>query len=102
MERFATYQLMEQPVCDSGEPLPPMVCTPAMKSVGSVGIGSGLQRKGFGEAGPSSNRLVKPPSSRLVNSPWTAAGRMRYSQLRRFECRGAVKAVPENCSAYRP
>jgi hypothetical protein len=102
MERLATYQLMEQPVWVSGEPLPPIVRTPAMKSVGSVGIGNGLQRSGFGEAGPSSNRLVKAPSTMLVNSPCTAAGRMRYSQLRRLECRGAVKAVPENCSAYRP
>src|ERR1700744_1100903 len=27
---------------------------------------------------------------------------MRYSQLRRFEWRGAVNAVPDNCSAYSP
>src|SRR5258708_19776846 len=28
------------------------------------------------------------------------AGRIRYSQERRFAWRGAVNAVPENCSAY--
>src|SRR5580693_5425147 len=27
---------------------------------------------------------------------------MRYSQERRLAARGAVKAVPENCSAYKP
>jgi len=27
---------------------------------------------------------------------------MRYNQERRFEARGAVKAVPDSCSAYRP
>ena len=27
---------------------------------------------------------------------------MRYSQERRLAARGAVKAVPENCSAYNP
>src|SRR5579859_1710181 len=102
MERLATYQLIEQPVCASGEPLPPIVRTPSRKSVGSAGIGTGLQRSGFGEAGPSSNRFVKSPFGMLVNSPCTAAGRMRYSQLRLLEWRGAVKAVPENCSAYRP
>jgi hypothetical protein len=37
-----------------------------------------------------------------VNSPWVTAGRIRYSQLRRLLPRGAVKAVPVSCSAYRP
>jgi hypothetical protein len=36
------------------------------------------------------------------NGSCTAAGRIRYSQLRRFVWRGAVNAVPESCSAYRP
>src|SRR5690606_38288396 len=31
-----------------------------------------------------------------------AAGRIRYSQVRRLLARGAVKAVPEICSAYSP
>ena len=80
----------------------PTVASPATKSVGPRGSGSGSQRSWFGEAASSSNRLVRRPASSGTKRPCTAAGRMRYSQLRRLACRGAVKAVPENCSAYRP
>ena len=37
-----------------------------------------------------------------LNSPCMAAGRMRYVQVRRFSERGAVNALPEICSAYKP
>ncbi|CFP61785.1 Uncharacterised protein [Bordetella pertussis] len=37
-----------------------------------------------------------------ANGRCCTPGRMRYSQERRFSARGAVKAVPDSCSAYRP
>ena len=37
-----------------------------------------------------------------LNSPCMAAGRMRYVHVRRFSERGAVNALPEICSAYKP
>ena len=46
--------------------------------------------------------VVESSTLQQRERPCTAAGRMRYSQLRRFTWRGAVNAVPEICSAYRP
>jgi hypothetical protein len=46
--------------------------------------------------------LWKPSCSSNANVPCIAAGRIRYSQLRRFWWRGAVNAVPLICSAYSP
>src|SRR5688572_32555789 len=73
-----------------------------MKSAGPAGIGNGLQRNWSGETGPVSKSLWKFPCANGANVPCIAAGRRRYSQLRRFSRRGAVNAVPLSCSAYRP
>ncbi|MNS65315.1 hypothetical protein D3C72_984750 [compost metagenome] len=100
---MAAYRWMATPPCSSGPPLPPQVFTPSRKSVGAAGIGSGFQRSWFGVTGPWPNVLSQPAApSNASNGLCCAPGRMRYSQERRFSLRGAVKAVPESCSAYRP
>ena len=43
----------------AGEPLPAMVTSPSMKSVGASGSGSGSQRYCSGELGASSKRLCR-------------------------------------------
>jgi hypothetical protein len=37
-----------------------------------------------------------------ANGTCTTEGCVRWSQLRWLEWRGTVKAVPDNCSAYKP
>jgi hypothetical protein len=86
----------------SGAPWPAIVTQPATKSVGCEGIGSGLQRSWFGVATAAPNSFVIRPLSMRRKGWCTAPGRMRYIQVRRFAPRGAVNAVPESCSAYRP
>ena len=78
--------------------------SPSTKSVGSAsGIGSGFQRSRFGDGGTSSKRLgQRAPARAGGTGRCAAAGRMRYSQVRRLAWRGTVNAVPDNCSAYRP
>ena len=93
---------MAQPFMLSGEPLPAMVTRPSTKSVGASGIGSGLQRSWFGGGATPVKPATTWPLPISSNGPCMAAGRMRYSQERRLWPRGAVKAVPEICSAYRP
>src|SRR5262245_10402205 len=93
---------MPQPVMASGPPLPAMVTMPSMKSVGVVGMAGGLQRIWFDDGGTASKRLRNRDGATSVNGLCTAPGRMRYSHERRLWARGAVKAVPDNCSAYRP
>ena len=78
-----------------------------MKSVGSAGIGSGSQRSWFGGVGGTSAKFATSFARSLaplicVNGLCTAAGRIRYSHERRLWPRGAVNAVPDSCSAYRP
>jgi hypothetical protein len=102
MSLFAAYRWMPAPVPASAPPLPAMVYRPSSQSVGTDGIGSGLQRSRSGVTGPSPNTLWKVGCSKALNLPCSAAGRIRYSQLRRLLWRGAVKAVPLICSAYRP
>ena len=96
------------------QPLPAMVNRPSTKSVGASGIGSGSQRNWFGVR----RRVVEIScgnadcSQRLRTVPCIAAGRMRYSQLRRFSRarrgeRGArqllgVQAVRDRCGELRP
>jgi len=99
MERLAAYMWTPQPLCASGPPLPAMVIRPATKSVGCAGMGNGSQRSWFGVGGTSPKCEVNRPSSMRRNGWWTAPGRMRYIQVRRLAARGAVKAVPESCSA---
>ena len=70
-----------------------------MKSVGSLGIGSGFQRSWFGVASTSSKALTMRPSSMRSNGSCIAAGRIRYSHDLRLSARGAVNAVPLSCSA---
>ncbi|MNT84586.1 hypothetical protein D3C72_2246160 [compost metagenome] len=77
-----------------------MATQPSMKSVGSLGMACGLQRKRLGVTAPRG-----PPAScrsRRSKRGCRADGRMRYSQVRRISLRVMVKAVPENSSAYRP
>ena len=47
------------PVCVATSPLPPSVTMPAMKSVGSFGIGIGLQRNCVGVASTSLNGALR-------------------------------------------
>src|SRR6478672_8109442 len=103
MSWLAAYTWMPTPCCAAGEPLPAMVSRPSTKSVDASGIGRGFQRNWSGVTGPSPKSLWKlPPDANGANVPCMAAGRMRYNQLRRFSLRGAVNAVPDNCSAYKP
>ena len=87
--------------------LPAMLTMPSTKSVGASGSGSGSQRSWLGGVGTSSKPWPAWLSQRSApaygsNGSCTAAGRSRYSHERRFACRGAVKAVPDSCSAYSP
>jgi hypothetical protein len=93
---------MPQPVCAAGSPTPAIVTRPSTKSVGAPGTGGGSQRSWLGGVGTLSKRLSMRPLSIIRNGSWTAAGRIRYSHVRRFAPRGAVNAVPESCSAYSP
>ena len=71
-----------------------------MKSVGTVGSGSGSQRSCVGGVATSSNgEVFKSGAGSGRKTPCATAGRRRYSQERRLACLGAVNAVPENCSA---
>src|SRR3546814_7910723 len=79
-----------------------MVLSRAKNSVGASGGGSGSQRSWSGVTGSWPNELLKRGCSNGSNVPCIAAGRIRYSQLRRFWPRGAVNAVPDSCSAYSP
>src|SRR5690606_41180796 len=86
-----------------GPPLPAMVNSPSTKSAGRSGSGIGFQRSWSGVTGPLPKSLWNAGApANGENVPCMAAGRMRYSQLRRFSARGAVNAVPLNCSAYSP
>jgi hypothetical protein len=101
MSRLAAYRWIAQPPAADGPPLPAIVTQLSMKSVGSAGSGSGSQRSWFGGTSMS-KRLTMRPSPMRRNGPCIAAGRIRYSQLRRLCARGAVNAVPDSCSAYSP
>ena len=79
-----------------------MVNKPSTKSVGVSGNGSGLQRNWFGDTAPWLKSPCRRGCANGVNSPCITAGRIRYNQLRRLSARGAVNAVPFNCSAYKP
>ena len=57
------------------------------------------QRSWSGGAGTAAKSFVSSPASMRSKAPCCAAGRIRYSHERRFAPRGAVKAVPEICSA---
>ena len=50
------------------------------------------------DAGPVSALTILPAASGS-NGVCIADGRIRYSQEWRFSARGAVNAVPDNCSA---
>jgi len=93
---------MAQPAMAAGEPLPTIVTRPSMKSVGASGSGRGLQRNWFGDGAMPSKPAAMRPLFMRSKMPCMAAGRIRYSQERRLWLRGAVNAVPDNCSAYRP
>jgi hypothetical protein len=82
--------------------LPAIVYRPSTKSVPArspSGSGSGFQRSWSGLTGPSPKSLWKRACANGENGPCIAAGRIRYSQLRRLAWRGAVNAVPLSCSA---
>src|SRR5690606_26960877 len=104
MEALAAYMWMPTPVPAAEPPLPAMVNSPSTKSMRlpSSGIGSGSQRSWSGVTGPWPKCSWKRGCAYGSNGPCIAAGRMRYSQLRRLAWRGAVNAVPVSCSAYRP
>jgi hypothetical protein len=48
------------------------------------------------------NQTSSSSSSSRVTRSETTPGWIRYSHVLRFSKRGAVKAVPESCSAYNP
>ncbi len=72
---------------------------PSTKSVGATGIGIGSQRNWLGVVATSSNGVERtiPFAIRSYGRCMTE-GRMRYVQVRRFRCLGAVNGVPESCS----
>ena len=41
---------------------------------------------------------TRPSGSMGRKGSWVTEGKMRYSQVRRLEARGAVKGVPDSCS----
>ncbi len=99
MSRSAAYRWMPTPCCAAGDPLPATVYRPSTKSVGVAGNGNGSQRSWSGVTGPSPKSLWKHGCTNGAKVPCIAAGRIRYSQLRRFSARGAVNALPDSCSA---
>ena len=91
------------PDCEAASPEPASVARPSMKSAGFAGIGSGFQRSRLGGVSTSSNgpERTRPFAMRRYGA-CIAEGRSLYSQTLWFSARGAVKAVPEMTSAYRP
>src|SRR5688572_9110918 len=80
-----------------------MVASPSMKSAGLEGTGRGSQRRRLGGVSTSPNGPERSrPSFSRSYGPCIAEGRSRYSQVLRFSARGAVNAVPESTSVYRP
>src|ERR1700730_5464506 len=79
-----------------------MGTSPSTKSAGAAGSGRGSHRSWFRDIGGACAGSSNRGCSKRWNGWCVTAGRMRYSQERRFACRGAVNAVPENCSAYNP
>src|SRR5690554_2902107 len=92
------------PVPAREPPLPAMVNRPSTKSTfaSPSGSGSGSQRSWSGVTKPGPNSSCRCGCSNGSKAPCIAAGRIRYSQLRRLAWRGAVNAVPVSCSAYSP
>ena len=95
------------PTCIAGSPLPPSVTIPSTKSVFSSGIGTGFHRIWFGGdgasvKGPLRNNPRPSPDPISANGLCVTDGRIRYVHVRRFVARGAVNAVPLNCSVYNP
>src|SRR5688572_31544877 len=80
-----------------------MVANPSMKSAGREEIGRGSQRRRFGGVSTSANGPERSsPSFNRSYGPCIAEGRNRYNQVLRLSARGAVNAVPESTSVYRP
>jgi hypothetical protein len=77
------------------------VRTPSRKVVGASGSGTGLQRSGaMGNSASRQGAVRQSLGSSFVKRPMCCTvGRMRYSQLRSLLARGAVKGLPESCSA---
>jgi hypothetical protein len=104
MSASQAYRCTARPLAGapSGAPDAATVCRPASQSVAPpVGSGCGAQRSGLGSrtnpAAPSS-----PACASGAAGPRTTDGRTRYSHERWFLARGAVKAVPDSCSATKP
>ena len=64
-----------------------------------VDVDSGVEGGVIGDVGVSPKRDTIAPSAMRRNGACIAAGRIRYSQLRRLAARGAENAVPDSCSA---
>src|SRR5690348_1766876 len=97
------YRCTAAPCCERDSPHVTYVTSPPTKSVCAALMASGFQRSRLGETSTSRHVAVRTrPSSICSNGPCIAEGRRRYSHERRLAERGAVKAEPESCSAYRP
>ena len=75
-----------------------------MKSVGASGIGNGSQRNWFGDVAAlverrARERRLRILDERSVHAPQAGSGTATNAGSR---ARGAVNAVPDNCSAYSP
>src|ERR1700689_3612782 len=75
---------------------------PSTKSVGAAGSAKGSHRSWFGDKGASFAGSSNRACTKRWNGRCITEGRILYNQERRLTCRGAVNAVPENCSAYNP
>lgn len=88
-----------------GSPAPAIRCKPEIKSVWSS-WSNGSHRSWFGIyssfAGADGFSDSKGPSPVETKGGWAEEGRTRYSHDCWFSCRGAVNAVPDSFSAYKP
>ena len=79
-----------------------MVWTPERKFTSPSGAATGPQRNcpRLSEWSPRHGAVFQSASASAVKRRvWRTLGRIRYSQERSLEPRGAVKGEPDNCSA---
>lgn len=96
---------MANPWRDRVSPAPHTVCNPSAKVTFSLedGKSKGFQRIWLGFGGCSFQFETKCfETFSFWKGSWTTLGRILYNQVLEFSVRGAVKAVPESCSAYNP
>lgn len=117
MDALHAYMWTASPDLVVGSPLPAMVRRPSSQSTrgGSSaaaapaaaasragGSGSGSQRSWLGSTVACAKSAASPACAMGTRRLCITDGRTRYSHARWLRWRGAVKALPDSCSAYRP